>query len=380
MDMDVDMDMDMDINDDDEAKDKKQSKEKEQTNKTEGKNTSSKKLPSKRHYKYMTNSQLLHLQLQDPEIRMHILTQLFIISAYLRQSIFSNKKLNQMTVERVCESLLKLEEKAGELLKLTPPNGQMQLTTLQWILKERESVWSDWKKAKCIPQIEKIYTSDATNNGGEKSDQPQTKRKKLMDGPLASGRGNKNSTETSLLASMSDLYAYKVGVKSKLRSISVSIAKEYTPNRDNYFEDYVEALDPEAEIEEYYHPKNNKLFTWRAMRLLNESYIGKLGRDETGCKLIDLENGDFEGLVRKIWKEEKGIEIPGDKPMADDTVEENSEVIAKKDESELLRDKVEQLSTVESNVDTKQEKTETNKETKVIKICKCINNSQQIFI
>ena len=264
---------------------------------------------SKRHYKYMTNSQLLHLQLQDPEIRMQILTQFFIIASYLMYNISSNQTLNQMSKERICESLSNLEEKAGTLLKLTPPNGQEQFNSLKWILKERESIWRDWKKTKCDPPIEKFLDAEAAKVGIDNRHIPK-----------------KNGTKKqSQLAAMSDIYTYKLDMKTKLPSISKSIANEYLPKYYDFLEEYVEALDPEAGIEEEYHPKNERLFTWRALRLLNDGYIGRLGTDEMGYKMVDVRNGDFEGLVRKIWKEERGTDIAGEMPMAEQMVDEEDD-------------------------------------------------------
>jgi len=262
---------------------------------------------SKRHYKYITNSQLLHLQLKDPKVRMNILTQFFIILEYLSQSLLSNTTLHKISIEKINSSLVKLEHRAGELLKLTPPNGEIQYNTLKWVLKEREMVWRQWKKNKCVPKIEKFY---------------QEKDSKSITKPR-SGK----SKDSSSLESLSNLYSYKIDLKTELPSISSSIVESHTPNIFEFLEDYVEALDPEAGIEAEYHPKNDKLFAWRAMRLLSDTkYIGILGGDKSGHKMINLKNGDFEGLVRKMWKEEKGEDIPGELPIYESSDEEIEEV------------------------------------------------------
>ncbi len=315
------------------------------------KNSSSNDKSSKRHYKYMTNSQLLHLQLQDPEIRMHILTQLFIIYAYLRHSISisNNRNLNMMTKERILENLLKLEHRAGEVLKLTPPNGQIQYQTLNDLLREREMVWRVWKKNKCKPDISRYHTDNKTSTTDENN--TKIKRRKLMMGGIL---GNKEKT----LEERANFYSYKIDLKSELPSLSKSMADKHTPDIFKFLGEYVEALDPEAGIEEEYHPKNEKLFTWQAMRLLSREYIGMLAPDENKHKMIDLNNGDFEGLVRKIWKEEKGVEIPGEMPTADEMIEEEDEDGDGEDHDEKEEPNEEGQNTTEHKVEKSEDRGE----------------------
>ena len=313
--------------------------------------SSRKNLSSKRHNKYMTNSQLLHLQLQDPEIRMHILTQLFIISAYLSYSISSNEDMNKMTVARVCGNLTKLEERAGELLKLTPPNGQIQYKTLRWILQERETIWREWKKSKCEPQIAKKHDKEFNCDGSKK----QAQTDKTLD------------DDQSILESLSNHYTFKVD-KSTLSSISMSITNKYTPNYVNFLEEYVNALDPEEGIEEEYHPKNDNLFTWRAMRLLNNKHIGKLGVDKFGHQMIDLKTGDFEGLVRRIWKDEQQIIIPGEVPIAEEIVEviPKEEEDHKNEDDDAVPDPMEQTEAIDVKEENECEASEQTKADDII--------------
>ncbi len=293
--------------------------------KDDTKNRTTTKQKSNRQYKYMTNSQLLHLQLQDPEIRIHILTQLLIITSFLSSSLKSDDTLNKMTLDRICDDLERIEAKASEILKSTPPNGESHYLTLKWVLQERETIWKTWKKEKCQAKIEQHYEVSESKENSEADDREELakKRRELMGGSL--GANGSSTTESSSLSSLADLYSYKIDVKTELPDISMSIMKKHKPDTFDFLEDYVEALDPEAGIEEEYHPKNDKLFAWRAMRLLNEKHVGSLGIDHNGHAMINLHNGDFEGLVRKIWKKEKNMDVPGEMPVADKIVDHEEE-------------------------------------------------------
>lgn len=275
---------------------------------------------TKRQYKYLTSSQLLHLQLQDPEIRVHFLSQLFIISAFLSKSLsdFSltvsgATPVNKMSCEKAQSSLHQLEKRAGDLMKMVPPNGELHFRTLQWILTERESSWRHWKSNKCMPSIEKF-----ASNKADKEDDIAAKRRKLMGSSALGGKiENKN------LKANAATYVYKIDLLQDLPKISQGMS-EHGNGMNRFFEEYVDALDPEAGIEEEYHPKNNKLSSWRALRMLSRKHIGHLG-DDDGYSMIHKNNGDFEGIVRKIWKEEKGQDIPGGMPKAEEMSDDEAD-------------------------------------------------------
>ena len=91
--MDIDVDVTVDLDQCTKATDAPA-----QTNKNTATTTTTPPASINRHYKYLTNSQLLNLQLQDPEIRIHFLTQFLIISSYLSQSIDQLKKNHWSTV------------------------------------------------------------------------------------------------------------------------------------------------------------------------------------------------------------------------------------------------------------------------------------------
>lgn len=275
---------------------------------------------NKREYKYLTNSQLLNLQLQDPELRLQVLTQLLIITSYLSVSIssslfFGSPSSNTITTlsNTLLTNLSTIDKRASELMRQIPPNGEIHLKNMQWILSDRESIWKQWKKSKCNPPIEKYSGQKIT---------PAMKRRR--------------ATTSSDISSKIKLFSYKIDVKNDLPKMSQKMKETHLPQLDKFLEDYVEALDPEAGIEDEYHPRNDKLFVWRAMRLLSHKYVGSFGQNKDKAKeasdvMIRKRTGDFEGLVRKIWKDEKGIVIPGAMEAEEESDDEKKDEDSKED-------------------------------------------------
>jgi len=303
------------------------------------------------------------------------------------------------------------------LLRQTPPNGEAHAKTLDWILSERETVWRTWKKSKCQPPIERFIAAGedsadpavAVADSSKKSVPLSSSTDKTVTSAMVSGRkrsaaamvdrsqlnggrdckrarrhqgslSSSSPTNKNTIASKSKFYSFKIDIRKDLPTLSRTIVKKNTPDVHDYLEEYVEALDPEAGIEAEYHPKNDKLFAWRALRLLARDHVGEFGRcTDVGAPgsgtMIRQKNGDFEGMVRSIWKDEKGIDIPGDMPKAevmtddeeDDKKEDKKEGMKEGEKEGMKEDKDEDMKegTKEDAIEgSKEDKTEGTKEDK----------------
>ncbi|KAL7480242.1 hypothetical protein ACHAW6_005937 [Cyclotella cf. meneghiniana] len=261
------------------------------------------------HYKYLTSSQLLHLQLKDPEIRTQFLTQLIILLSHLNSSSVtlptppisstpgSNpSKLNDQLKQTQMSQLAELEKRTQQLLKSIKPDGESHLRAVCWILKERESMWRNWKKNKCLTPLEKMPISDA---------------KIVTSHDIRNILSGKKRKASDIAHETSGV----IGIHTNLPDI-ISTIKKSLPTLDTFLEPYVEALDPEAEVDAEYHPGNDKVYCWRALRLLARSQEG----EGQLCRFVHLrrKDGNFEGIVRGMWKEDKGEEIPGSYVDIDD--------------------------------------------------------------
>lgn len=218
---------------------------------------------------YTTKSQLLPIQLKDPAIRTTVLTQFWIVAQHLMSQVPSMKKQLEPHL-RTTETLL--------------PKSHLDLLKHSSLLQHSEKQWSDWKKKKCQ------YDLDATKPPsafvpGKRKQPPQD------DTTESSAKVHHPPTEE---------------VSKKMRSCEPSVK--------DYMEPYVDAIDPEAGIEDEYHPKRDAVFAWRALRRLGDSNLEGI---------LDVQpDGDFEIMVRKLYESEYDIAIPGECPKQVEFTEE----------------------------------------------------------
>lgn len=233
--------------------------------------------------KYLTSSSLLPLQLATPDFRIHVLTQFLIVASHLSSES-----------PPLANALSTLQLRAKQLLR---KDQEEHLQILEAIL-QREQHWRAWKKTKCkdsafAPQ----YSKD--------EETPKKKRRMLLDGPLGDDEDQDHQQGHDFTLMDAD----------ELATISKSMV-EAVPTLDQHLESYVDALDPDAGIEAEYHPKNDPIFSWRAMRLYTKHQLPLLHM----CS----KSGDFERMTRKYYQG-KGKEIPGIIPDASDEGSVSSE-------------------------------------------------------
>ena len=174
--------------------------------------------------------------------------------------------------------------------------------------------------------------NDATNGS----------RKRHLNGDTAATDTTKNDDEE-------EEEAYQLIVmKTELPLISQKMRK-VVPTLESHFEDFVEALDPDSGIEAEYHPKNDRVFCWRALRLLSNDHL------EVFATLRP--NGDLEPAIRQIYKEEKGVDIPGE--CHKDVPEEEEE-----EEEELAEEVEEEVEQEDAKEETEEDVPEADDEEK----------------
>jgi len=270
-----------------------------------------------RHQKYLTSSQLLRLQLRDPSLRCHFLTQILIVFSYLIHS----KELDA----RKREQLVILKRRVEDCLALIPPSGLEQVQLLLHLFDKSESFWRQWKEDKC-----KTFEKYGAFVLPPVSNKSSGKRKQGASAQGATGDGQNVYEELRW--------------RGDLNSLPHDTAQLWH-NKQDFFVEYVEACDPDNGIEAEYHPKNDPLFCWRALRILSADNLDLFG-------LVDTKTGDFEKVVRVVWEKEMGISIPGgesssinEDTMSDDAVqqdldirgsiEEGSDIKVSKNENEV---------------------------------------------
>jgi THO complex subunit 1 len=231
--------------------------------------------------KYLTSSRLLTLQLQDTDFRIHILTQFLFVAHHLTSQVAS-----------LGLRLQDFDTRAKKLLNTMQPHGPVHLKLVESILSTLEPHWRKWKQNKCQPDL------------GVPKGKVGAKRKRYAPQDKEDDEDDDDELYQPITV-RKDLPA----LSSRLRSV--------VPTVEEHLADYVEALDPESGIEPEYHPKNDKLFAWRALRLLSVDHLGQF--DKVGP------NGDFEPAIRHIYKRDKNVDIPGQAPVYNDDDESEEE-------------------------------------------------------
>jgi THO complex subunit 1 len=178
------------------------------------------------------------------------------------------------------------------------------LQILESIL-QGEQHWRAWKKTKCKASA---FAPQYGNNNNDQESPNKKKRRMLLDGPLGDDDDENQQDHQQG-------HDFTLMDADELATISKSMV-EAVPTLDQHLEPYVDALDPDAGIEAEYHPKNDPIFSWRAMRLYTKHQLPLLHM----CS----KSGDFERMTRKYYQD-KGKEIPGIMPGASDEGSVSSE-------------------------------------------------------
>ena len=236
-----------------------------------------------------TSPKLLPRQLASQEFRTGILTQFLIIATHLSSESASLKG-----------ALAQLMSRAQKLL------DQDYWSVLELLLTERELAWRSWKKTK---RCHAAAFAPAKVEPNKKKPSLLTQAGALM--------GDVNDTKQS----QEDQFQL---VTVEELQVTPGQEQQHVPSLETHLEPYVEALDPESGIEAEYHPKNDSIYSWRAMRLFRQHHSNML-------HLVSHQNGgDYERLTRTLYQEEKGIAIPGSMP---EEVNDDSSVEEPEDDS-----------------------------------------------
>eukprot|EP00090_Calanus_glacialis_P013654 TRINITY_DN2230_c0_g1_i1.p1 TRINITY_DN2230_c0_g1~~TRINITY_DN2230_c0_g1_i1.p1 ORF type:complete len:654 (-),score=223.35 TRINITY_DN2230_c0_g1_i1:66-2027(-) len=245
--------------------------------------------------KYLTNQNLLQLQLSDSNFRRYILLQFLILFQYLKSNV--KFKTDAQTLE---SSQTKwIEETKGKIFKLlaeTPPNGSEFSKSVKHIL-HREEHWNKWKNEGCPSFAKKVE-----ENAGEKrpiGEGGSYRRKKRKLGDLI----QKEIAEKKVNLGNSGLTALWNLHPDNLEACRAK-DRDFLPSLENYFEEAIEQLDPRNEIEEAYKKVNNGEWGWRALRLMSRrsSHFFISGNNPI-AKLPEY----LESMLGKMAKEMPGL-------------------------------------------------------------------------
>jgi len=260
--------------------------------------------------KYLTNQNLLQLQLSDSNFRRYILLQFLILFQYLKSNV-KFKSDNQTLSGDQDRWIGETTKKIYKLLEETPPNGPEFAKSVRHILR-REDHWNKWKNEGCPSLAKKVEGNEATKSIGEGGSHRRKKRKlgDVIEKEVAEKRVNLGNPGLTALWNLNP------------ENLDACRAKErdFLPSLENYFEEAIEQLDPKNGIEDTYKKVNNGEWGWRALRLMSrrathffiagnnpiarlpeylETMLGKMAKEMPNApnkddSVEDMEQGDNE--------------------------------------------------------------------------------------
>lgn len=218
--------------------------------------------------KYLTNQNLLQLQLSDSNFRRYILIQFLILFQYLKSTVKFKSDSHVLTDDQN-KWIDKVETRIYELMAETPPYGEKFGKSVKHIL-HREEQWNLWKNQGCKSLISKPPVvedkkldaeSKDSNNATSKIGSTRKRKAKVGDQIQHARKQGKFLMGNGVLTRLWNQYPDNLDACS-------APERDFLPLMDDYFEEAIEQLDPNNQIEEDYKKVNDGQWGWRALRLL----------------------------------------------------------------------------------------------------------------
>jgi len=131
--------------------------------------------------KYLTNQNLLQLQLSDSNFRRYVLVQFLVLFQYLQSSVKFKTEAEALTEEQA-RWVKVAGERVHKLIRETPPDGEQFDSAVKHVL-DREKQWNAWKNEGC-PKFDRAETAKEAMALREKSDDKDKKKGPLRNNDL----------------------------------------------------------------------------------------------------------------------------------------------------------------------------------------------------
>jgi len=154
---------------------------------------------------------------------------------------------------------------------------------------EREEHWIKWKSSAC-PPFEKAAALISRADGSRKRKAP--------------GAGKRLQLGNAALSRL-----WNMGGNS-LEDIAKK-TQDVIPSLEEYLKPVHEQADPEAGIEEEYKVKNDKVYQWKALRLMAKKDVALLSK-------VSAPNGSLEAAVASMFDALKGGAVEPESALAAD--------------------------------------------------------------
>jgi len=249
--------------------------------------------------KYLTNQNLLQLQLSDSNFRRYIMLQFFILFQYLQSSV-KFKTESQVLGSDQTKWIEEVTTRIYKLLAETPPNGAEFSESVKHIL-HREEHWNAWKNDGCPSFAKKPEKGEEGEKRKMVGEGGSSRKKKRKLGDLI-----KRETEVKRVnlgnPGLTTLWNLCPDNVAACRSAE----RDFLPSLETYFEEAIEQIDPRNQVEDQYKKVNDGSWGWRALRLMSRrsAHFFTHGNNPI-AKLPEY----LESMLNKMAKEMPGIGV-----------------------------------------------------------------------
>ena len=234
--------------------------------------------------KYLTSSKLLRLELRDPAFRRALLLQLCLLLRFARGPPQPQPPLRNKAPEEAA----RLAERAEACLAAVPPSGKAVAAALA-VAMDRDRHWVAWKAGSCKP-FERPPAPEAVAEPPAPAAAPPPGMRKRRAPAAPSYAVRLGSAE------LDRLWSTHAALGEAVRS-----ADRGPPEHLEFLEPIREQLDPaycaENDIEPEYKRMHDKVFCWKALRLVTRVSLGAFAK----AAEREGQNADIEAVARVLY-------------------------------------------------------------------------------
>ena len=297
--------------------------------------------------KYLTTARLFRLQVIDPQLRRHVFCQILIILEELR---FSGTSIKKSEMEKIA----KCRQHVLNLLASITPNGKAFADGVFETLKSCVK-WKLWKYNKKCPKYERFSDpKDLEDRAKEKKKMntaiAEAKNKALKKGSKDAITQRRAKAGTTVQPALKKFWEDSKDGENDFNLVTHCKPNEEIQDLKQWYEPVIDAEDPENGIEDLYHPRHDKVYSWKSLRLTASKQfntfkdlkggsivnaaenLGYIERKKVEEKEKDEEEEQEEEDKEKDEAEEEKKEEAEEEKKDDDAVVENNEEKKKKDD------------------------------------------------
>ena len=210
--------------------------------------------PEQYFAKYLTNQNLLQLQLSDSNFRRYILVQFLILFQYLQSSV-KFKSDSEVLSDEQSRWIKSNRERVFSLMAETPPDGQNFSDSVKHML-QREEQWIGWKNDGCKAFTDakaKAAAAAAAGSNGESNGvaAPVRAVSRKRKRPPVGEHLRMAMKQKKFIMGNNDLTKLWNLYPDNMEACSAP-ERDFLPKMEEYFEDAIEQLVPANMVEEQY--------------------------------------------------------------------------------------------------------------------------------